>query len=277
MSIQILALPAGVAAGLAGILALVLALLSKYFAPAVDEKVSQVSDALPGANCGACGFAGCMSFAEAVCAGNASVNGCIPGGESVTAGISSILGISAIAGAKRIAAVACNGTPENTYNIMDYRGLNTCEAATMFYGGEKVCSYACLGHGDCAVKCPFGAIIVDDGIAKINKYICTGCGICVETCPKHVIHLVEADGTAFIKCSNHDSPKVANKICKTSCIACRKCVRLCGEENIRLYDNLAIVNHDDAGVSEYEREAVGVCPHNTITYISMDPNDPTYN
>ena len=51
---------------LAGIL---LALASHFFKVEEDETVKEVRDALPGANCGACGFAGCDSYAEAVANG----------------------------------------------------------------------------------------------------------------------------------------------------------------------------------------------------------------
>ena len=48
---------------LAGIL---LAVASHFFAVPENETVKKVRECLPGANCGACGFAGCDSYAEAV-------------------------------------------------------------------------------------------------------------------------------------------------------------------------------------------------------------------
>ena len=43
-----------------------LAYIAKRFAVKVDPKIEAVRACLPGANCGACGFAGCESYAEAV-------------------------------------------------------------------------------------------------------------------------------------------------------------------------------------------------------------------
>ena len=45
---------------------LVLAFASKIFAVEVDERIPAVQECLPGANCGACGFAGCDGYAKAL-------------------------------------------------------------------------------------------------------------------------------------------------------------------------------------------------------------------
>jgi hypothetical protein len=59
--------------GLLGVVfGIVLAIIASRFVVKVDPKVEQVRETLPGANCGACGFAGCMGYAEAV-AGNPDV------------------------------------------------------------------------------------------------------------------------------------------------------------------------------------------------------------
>ena len=43
-----------------------LAYLSKRFRPEVNPDIAKVRALLPGINCGACGYAGCDAFAEAV-------------------------------------------------------------------------------------------------------------------------------------------------------------------------------------------------------------------
>ena len=60
----------GVFLGIAGI----------KFAVEVDEKEVAVREALPGNNCGGCGFPGCDGLAAAIAKGEAPVNAC-PVGE----------------------------------------------------------------------------------------------------------------------------------------------------------------------------------------------------
>ncbi len=43
-----------------------LAVASKVMAVPVDEKAEEIQAALPGANCGACGFSGCSGYAAAL-------------------------------------------------------------------------------------------------------------------------------------------------------------------------------------------------------------------
>ena len=56
--------------GLIGMIAAVaLGLAAKKFAVEVDPRELAVLEALPGANCGACGFPGCAGYAKALVAG----------------------------------------------------------------------------------------------------------------------------------------------------------------------------------------------------------------
>ena len=81
---------AAVVLGLMGLLfGLLLMGTEKVFAIPADEKRDAVRAALPGANCGACGYPGCDGFAEAVVRGNAKPNGCAPAGEKGAAEIAS--------------------------------------------------------------------------------------------------------------------------------------------------------------------------------------------
>ena len=45
---------------------LLLSVASKKLAVEVDERVGKVRECLPGANCGACGYAGCDEYAVAL-------------------------------------------------------------------------------------------------------------------------------------------------------------------------------------------------------------------
>ena len=85
-------LPAVVSLGGMGfLLGMGLALAAKKFAVLIDKRQVEVLKALPGVNCGACGYAGCEAFAEAVLKGDAPPDGCRPGGKKAAAKIAQIL------------------------------------------------------------------------------------------------------------------------------------------------------------------------------------------
>ena len=60
---------------------IILTLASHFMAVEVDETVAKVRECLPGANCGACGYAGCDEYAEKVAGRFAKLTLCIPGGK----------------------------------------------------------------------------------------------------------------------------------------------------------------------------------------------------
>ena len=66
----------GIFAGLGVLFGLLLAVASKIFAVKVDERIPAVQEALPGANCGGCGFSGCAALAEAIVKGEVAPNAC---------------------------------------------------------------------------------------------------------------------------------------------------------------------------------------------------------
>ena len=69
---------------------ILLAVASKVMAVKVDERVVKLRDALPGANCGACGYTGCDGYAEALAKGEAKTNLCVPGADAVAKHASAI-------------------------------------------------------------------------------------------------------------------------------------------------------------------------------------------
>lgn len=58
-----------------------LGVAGKKFAVEVDEKEVAIREALPGNNCGGCGYPGCDGLAAAIAKGEAPVNRCPVGGE----------------------------------------------------------------------------------------------------------------------------------------------------------------------------------------------------
>ena len=78
---------ATLALGLLGLaFAFLLSVFYRRFAVHVDPKQEAVLAALPGSNCGACGFPGCQGLAEALIAGKAEVTGCVAGGSATAPG-----------------------------------------------------------------------------------------------------------------------------------------------------------------------------------------------
>ena len=72
----------GVLGVIAFLAACLLYVVSLYFKVEEDPRIDLVTAALPGANCGGCGFAGCRAFAEAcVKAGKTDGLACPVGGE----------------------------------------------------------------------------------------------------------------------------------------------------------------------------------------------------
>ncbi len=173
----------GLAAGV------LLVIASKFMFVPVDETAEKIRACLPGANCGACGYAGC---ADALSKRDGAVkpNLCTPGGETAAKGVCEVLGIP-FEGVKAVKSVIrCSGDFDTSVYVMDYEGPKTCRACNAFYQGRRSCSYGCLGYGDCAEACKFGALTIQNGLAIVNRELCTGCGACVEVCPVHVIHKV---------------------------------------------------------------------------------------
>jgi len=69
-----------------------LAFASRKLAVHTDLRLEKIMGLLPGANCGACGAAGCFGFAEAVLKGELPPDACRAGDESAKRGIAAILG-----------------------------------------------------------------------------------------------------------------------------------------------------------------------------------------
>ena len=222
-----------------------LAYASQKFAVEVDPKITAIRDALPGANCGACGYPGCDGFAEAVFDEKAPANGCPVGGEGTANTVAEIMGVEVDTGVKQVAKVICNGNSEKCKPKFEYNGINDCVAASMINGGDKSCNYSCLGMGTCVRACPFDAIdIVDGRIAKIDPEKCTACGICVEVCPKNVIDMVPYGQDVVIACNNKETGREVRQKCEVGCIGCRICVKACPYEAIEFENNLAFIDYE---------------------------------
>ncbi|MBQ6582419.1 MAG: RnfABCDGE type electron transport complex subunit B [Mogibacterium sp.] len=230
-----------VAAGL--VASILLTVASKVFYVPVDERVAMVREALPGANCGGCGFAGCDDFAANI-VNDESIpcNGCPVGGASAAAAIAEILGRNAGSGDRQVAHVMCNGTCGATGTIAEWQGMQSCKGAKTYYNGSGKCAFGCMGFGDCAAVCDFNAIGVIDGVAKVNRDNCVACGKCVTACPQKIVRLVPEKAQVHVLCSNKDKGGVTRKACANGCIGCGKCAKVCKFEAIKIDNNLASID-----------------------------------
>ena len=241
-------LTAFISVGLIGaVLGAVLAYASKVFHVAVDPKVEKIAEILPQANCGACGFAGCNAYAEAVVEKGAQVTLCTPGGQDVIDQIASIMGVKAEAGVAMVAYCACNGTKENAKDRFDYYGPETCSSAVFVSGGQKACDYGCLGFGECVEACPFDAMgMGDDGLPYVMDDKCVGCGACVRACPKGVMKMMPKGSTVYLACNSKAKGKEVTDACKVGCIGCKICTlpKTTPSGAIKMDGDLPVVNYE---------------------------------
>ena len=242
---QAFIIPIAAAVAIALIAALLLSLAAKFMAVPVNETQAAIRAELPGANCGACGFAGCDDYAAALAeGGDVKTNLCVPGADAVAAAIAAILGQDAEDVIEQVANVRCSGLCDVTKPEMDYQGLKTCAAAKGLFGGPGSCKYGCIGFGDCERVCPYGAIQVCNGLAKVDREKCVGCGMCARTCPQHIIDIIPDVKRVFVACSSADKGAVTNKLCSAGCIGCKLCEKACKFEAIHVENNHAVIDID---------------------------------
>ena len=221
-----------------------LSIASRVFAVEIDPKISAVLDALPGANCGACGFPGCEGLAGAIAAGDAPVTACPIGGQKTADDLAEIMGMQGANMERKVAVVLCQGDCDKAKDKYTYEGIQDCRAAEPLSGGPKSCSFGCTGCGTCYNVCPFDAIEMVDGIAVIDREKCTACEKCVVVCPKEIIEMVPYDSHVIVKCKSEDKGKVVRSNCSIGCIGCQICVRNCPEDAYTFENNLAKIIYE---------------------------------
>ena len=253
---------------------ILLFVVSKKFEVHEDPRIGEVSEVLPQANCGGCGFPGCAAFASA-CVGSDNLEGlfCPVGGSPVMNKVSDILGMATTTAEPLIAVVRCNGTCEARPRTNVYDGAANCRIASALYKGDTDCSWGCLGHGDCVVACGFDAIHMnkDTLLPEVVEDKCVACGACVKACPKTIIELRKKgpkNRRIFVSCVNKDKGGVAAKACKSACIGCSKCFKECKFDAITMADNLSYIDHTKCRLC---RKCVSVCPTHAIHELGFPP------
>ena len=252
---------------------IVLLVASKFFSVEIDPRITELVRVLPGANCGACGFAGCARFAADLIGGKSHPSACKVVDDEKSASIFSLLGLEDTGRVRLVSALCCQGGDDVVRKRSEYQGVLTCRAAALYAGGDKACSYGCLGYGDCIAVCLFDAIHPgENGLIAIDLEKCTGCGKCVPECPKQVLVLIPNSARVSVACSSKDRPKKVVQVCRKGCIRCKRCEKACRLDAILVQEDLPVIDYrkcDNCG------DCVAICPTGTILRVSpagMDAN-----
>ena len=263
--------------GIGCLSAVVLYIVAQKFKVVEDPRIDQVEAALPGANCGGCGKAGCRNFAEA-CVKADTLDGllCPVGGAPIMNKIGAILGREVVAADPLVAVVRCNGSCANRPRTSTYNGTRSCRIMANLYAGETGCRFGCLGCGDCVAACQFDAIKMNSetGLPEVDDEKCTACGTCVKACPKNIIELRKKGPKSrriFVSCVNQDKGGVARKACTAACIGCGKCAKVCAFEAITIENNLAYIDYTKCRLC---RKCVAECPTGAIHELNFPPRKP---
>ncbi len=234
---------------------------SKKFYVYEDPRIEKVTDMLPGANCGGCGFAGCAAFAENVVTTMSLNPTCPVADEAQLDRIAEFLGMEKAVTEKQVASLMCNGTYDHSKTMMEYTGIEDCWAAMLVTDTTKSCAFSCLGLGSCVRACGFDAMRIENGIVVINDEKCTGCGMCVPACPKNILHMRPYSKRTTVTCFNTDKGADARKACSVACIGCMKCEKVCEDDAIHVTHFLAKITYDKCTNCG---KCVEVCPTDAI-------------
>jgi len=252
--------------GVATFFAAFIALANAKFKVWEDPRVDGVRDLLPGADCGACGEAGCRAFAEAVVMGRRPPAGCTVMNEDQRAEVAAYMGIDAGSADKRVARLLCAGGRDVAPYKGRYHGVESCAAAAAVTGGGKACPWGCLGFADCAVACDFDAITMSPtGLPVVDPEKCTACGDCVEACPLGLFVLMPLSHHLVVQCKNLLNGDAATAVCSVACNACGRCVADAAPGLISMVNGLATIDYEQIELEN--PKAIERCPTGAIVWI----------
>lgn len=267
-------LSAGTIIALATLFSYILGWANKAFHIEIDPRVQASVEALPGANCGGCGFVGCGEYAEAVVSGQTAINLCTVGGESCTAALADILGVEAQPSYPYRPIVHCGAHFGDRLLKSDYRGERRCSTVNLVTGVQG-CVYGRLGFGDCERACDYDAIHVIDGLATVDYDKCVGCGACARVCPRNFITInpFKAENMLAVACSNLDAGKDVKRVCKVGCLGCKACERT--SKLFKVENNLSTIDYENYTLENLEDalKASKRCPRNRLVFVGKPSDD----
>ena len=257
----------GTMLGLTFILAILLVLAYRKLSVYEDKRIGIVEELLPKNNCGACGFASCAMFAEALVGGEAVPGSCTVSTEQDKEKIAGFLGVDVGDVDRLVARLACAGGSNVAPYRAQYIGVQTCAAAAQIAGGGKDCMWGCLGMGDCEVSCTFDAIHMNQhDLPIVDEGLCTACNDCIEACPKDLFSLQSVSNHLWVTCKNEEFGDQILEHCQVACTACEKCA--VDEPNaITMQHNLPVVDYSKTVKTN---DAIQRCPTGAIVWIEID-------
>ncbi len=251
--------------GMGVLLAALLAIADKKLYVWEDPRIAEVEALLPHANCGGCGFPGCRMFAEKCVEGAIAPGKCNVNTADGILAIATLLQVDAGQEEKRVARLACAGGSNVSRHRARYEGIESCRAAALISGGDKSCSWGCIGLGDCMRVCTFNAIHMDaHGLPVVDEAKCTACGDCVAMCPKNLFSLHPVSHRLWVACLNKLNGDLAEVDCEVACTACGRCAAD-APGLIRIENNLAVVDYSRN--SKATQAPIQRCPTGAIIWI----------
>jgi electron transport complex protein RnfB len=274
LSVSSFVASAAILGGVGTFFATMIALARKKLYVWEDPRIDGVAGLLPGANCGACGLAGCRAFAESLVQGAIQPAGCTVASPDARTDIAEYLGVDVGAAATRVARLLCAGGCDVAPRQAEYLGMQTCRAAAAVAGGGKACAWGCLGLDDCRDACDFDAIYMNKvGLPVVIPEKCTACGDCVEACPKDLFTLMPLEQKLLVQCKNLLEGDDATNVCAVACNGCGRCAADGAPELIEIVNGLAVVDYDKNAVAS--ADAIRRCPTGAIVWVegaqALDP------
>jgi len=261
------AIPAGLLLfGIGGTLAVALLLAHQRLKVEQDPRVEALYQALPHLDCGACGYAGCSSYAKAVLADPMLIGRCSPGGAAVADRLAAILSVKPTGtGHPRRPVVHCNAYTKDKSYYGVYEGIASCTAANAL-PSVQACRFGCLGLGDCVRACKFDALHIVDGLATVDYSKCTGCTACSKACPRGLIEMVEfvRPQMIVVACNSKEDARTTRAMCKAGCIGCGLCAKQ--SEIFAVSDNLARIDYGHYREDDGTEKAMTKCPAKVIVW-----------
>jgi Na+-translocating ferredoxin:NAD+ oxidoreductase RNF subunit RnfB len=231
-----------------------------------DPRIDAVTERLPGANCGACGFAGCRAFAEATISGATSPAACTVMSAAEREEVAEYLGVDVGRALERVARLLCAGGSDVAPRKALYFGVQSCAAAVTVGGGGKGCPWGCVGLADCAVACDFDAIEMGPtDLPRVIPALCTACGDCVDACPLGLFVIMPLEHRLIVQCRSLLQGEAATVVCAVACDGCGRCAVDAAPGLIEMRSGLAVIDYqriETADVSATRR-----CPTGAIAWV----------